>query len=196
MGTAKWNNMSVTSILVVSYKWVWVIESKPSVLRLTPTSFFIGVHQVINQASGRVSHHTVHTQPVGRRFDRVDDFFIPASSLIINHIRYVQYDPRTLLMQIDLQIKITPLAFYSLFFSHTQYYNNDLDECFVWVCACLLMEVFGGKSGCHLCCREGGKPPEIVLKINPCYISCGINFLNLNLWNQTLLSWIAKRSVL
>uniref|UniRef100_A0A3B3B857 Follistatin-like 5 n=1 Tax=Oryzias melastigma TaxID=30732 RepID=A0A3B3B857_ORYME len=44
--------------------------------------------QVINQASGRVSHHTVHTQPVGRRFDRVEDFFIPASSLIANHVRF------------------------------------------------------------------------------------------------------------
>uniref|UniRef100_A0A1A8C6L8 Follistatin-like 5 n=1 Tax=Nothobranchius kadleci TaxID=1051664 RepID=A0A1A8C6L8_NOTKA len=44
--------------------------------------------QVINQASGRVSHHTVHTQPVGRHFDRVEDFFIPTSSLIINHIRF------------------------------------------------------------------------------------------------------------
>uniref|UniRef100_A0A8K9UUR6 Follistatin like 5 n=1 Tax=Oncorhynchus mykiss TaxID=8022 RepID=A0A8K9UUR6_ONCMY len=39
-------------------------------------------------ASGSVSHHTVHTQPVGRHFDRVDDFFIPAASLIINHIRF------------------------------------------------------------------------------------------------------------
>ncbi|PWA18738.1 hypothetical protein CCH79_00005558 [Gambusia affinis] len=44
--------------------------------------------QVINQASGKVSHHTVHTQPVGRHFDRVEDFFIPASSLIVNHVRF------------------------------------------------------------------------------------------------------------
>ncbi|XP_017272968.1 follistatin-related protein 5 isoform X1 [Kryptolebias marmoratus] len=44
--------------------------------------------QVIHQAGGRVSHHTVHTQPVGRHFDRVEDFFIPTSSLIINHIRF------------------------------------------------------------------------------------------------------------
>lgn len=58
---------------------------------LPPTSLSAGVLQVINQASGRVSHHTVHTQPVGRRFDRVDDFFIPASSLIINHIRCVRH---------------------------------------------------------------------------------------------------------
>lgn len=53
-----------------------------------PPSSPTAVLQVINQASGRVSHHTVHTQPVGRRFDRVDDFFIAASSLIINHVRY------------------------------------------------------------------------------------------------------------
>uniref|UniRef100_A0A3P8UUM9 Follistatin-like 5 n=1 Tax=Cynoglossus semilaevis TaxID=244447 RepID=A0A3P8UUM9_CYNSE len=44
--------------------------------------------QVISQASGRISHHAVHTQPVGRRFDGVDDFFIPSSSLIINHVRF------------------------------------------------------------------------------------------------------------
>lgn len=53
-----------------------------------PPSSPTAVLQVINQASARVSHHTVHTQPVGRRFDRVDDFFIAASSLIINHVRY------------------------------------------------------------------------------------------------------------
>lgn len=53
-----------------------------------PPSSPTAVLQVINQASGRVSHHTVHTQPVGRRFDRVDDFFVAASSLIINHVRY------------------------------------------------------------------------------------------------------------
>jgi len=43
--------------------------------------------QVITQASVSVSHHTIHTQPVGRQFDRVDDFFIPAATLIITHIR-------------------------------------------------------------------------------------------------------------
>lgn len=52
----------------------------------------LDVLQVISQASGRISHHAVHTQPVGRRFDGVDDFFIPSSSLIINHVRY---DPMT-----------------------------------------------------------------------------------------------------
>uniref|UniRef100_A0A668VL87 Uncharacterized protein n=1 Tax=Oreochromis aureus TaxID=47969 RepID=A0A668VL87_OREAU len=61
--------------------------------------------QVINQASGRVSHHTVHTQPVGRRFDRVDDFFIPASSLIINHIRFglILHRNEPVLHKIDLE---------------------------------------------------------------------------------------------
>lgn len=68
-------------------------------IRLTlvyrPPSSPTAVLQVINQASGRVSHHTVHTQPVGRRFDRVDDFFIAASSLIINHVRYGRHPRRT-----------------------------------------------------------------------------------------------------
>uniref|UniRef100_A0A8C5N159 Follistatin-like 5 n=1 Tax=Gouania willdenowi TaxID=441366 RepID=A0A8C5N159_GOUWI len=61
--------------------------------------------QVINQASGRVAHHVVHTQPVGRRFDRVDDFFIPASSLIINHIRFglVFHRNEPVLHKIDLE---------------------------------------------------------------------------------------------
>ncbi|XP_010793869.1 follistatin-related protein 5 [Notothenia coriiceps] len=61
--------------------------------------------QVINQASGRVSHHTVHTQPIGRRFDRVDDFFLPASSLIINHIRYglILHRNEPVLHKIDLE---------------------------------------------------------------------------------------------
>uniref|UniRef100_A0A8K9UGR0 Follistatin like 5 n=1 Tax=Oncorhynchus mykiss TaxID=8022 RepID=A0A8K9UGR0_ONCMY len=64
-----------------SHDQVWVL-SWGDMERNFPTL------QVINQASGSVSHHTVHTQPVGRHFDRVDDFFIPAASLIINHIRF------------------------------------------------------------------------------------------------------------
>ncbi|XP_056133882.1 follistatin-related protein 5 [Lampris incognitus] len=61
--------------------------------------------QVINQASGRVSHHTVHTQPVGRRFDRVDDFFIPPSSLIIVNIRFgiILHRNEPTLYKIDLE---------------------------------------------------------------------------------------------
>ncbi|KAF3694180.1 Follistatin-related protein 5 Follistatin-like protein 5 Precursor [Channa argus] len=61
--------------------------------------------QVINQASGRLSHHTVHTQPVGRRFDRVDDFFIPASSLIVSHIRFglILHRNEPVLHKIDLE---------------------------------------------------------------------------------------------
>uniref|UniRef100_A0A672FR27 Follistatin-like 5 n=1 Tax=Salarias fasciatus TaxID=181472 RepID=A0A672FR27_SALFA len=52
-----------------------------------------------------VSHHTVHTQPVGRRFDRVDDFFIPASSLIINHVRFglILHRNEPVLHKIDLE---------------------------------------------------------------------------------------------
>ncbi|MEQ2200410.1 Follistatin- protein 5, partial [Xenoophorus captivus] len=64
-----------------SHDQVWVL-SWGDVEKNFPTL------QVINQASGKVSHHAVHTQPIGRRFDRVEDFFIPASSLIVNHIRY------------------------------------------------------------------------------------------------------------
>uniref|UniRef100_A0A8C8K6L6 Follistatin-related protein 5 n=1 Tax=Oncorhynchus tshawytscha TaxID=74940 RepID=A0A8C8K6L6_ONCTS len=64
-----------------SHDQVWVL-SWGDMERNFPTL------QVINQASGSVSHHTVHTQPVDRHFDRVDDFFIPAASLIINHIRF------------------------------------------------------------------------------------------------------------
>uniref|UniRef100_A0A3P9NNK8 Follistatin-like 5 n=1 Tax=Poecilia reticulata TaxID=8081 RepID=A0A3P9NNK8_POERE len=64
-----------------SHDQVWVL-SWGDVEKNFPTL------QVINQASGKVSHHTVHTQPVGRHFDRVEDFFIPASSLIVNHVRF------------------------------------------------------------------------------------------------------------
>ncbi|XP_068571321.1 follistatin-related protein 5 [Cebidichthys violaceus] len=61
--------------------------------------------QVINQASGRTSHHTVHTQPIGRRFDRVDDFYVPASGLIINHIRFglILHRNEPVLHKIDLE---------------------------------------------------------------------------------------------
>ncbi|KAK3564700.1 hypothetical protein QTP86_024837 [Hemibagrus guttatus] len=61
--------------------------------------------QVIKQASGASSHHTIHTPPVGHRFDRVDDFFIPPSSLIINHIRFgmVLHKKEPALHKIDLE---------------------------------------------------------------------------------------------
>ncbi|KAJ8247393.1 hypothetical protein GJAV_G00245870 [Gymnothorax javanicus] len=61
--------------------------------------------QVISEASGAVSHHTVHTQPVGRRFDRVDDFLIPPSSLLVNHIRfgYIFHKNEPALHKIDLE---------------------------------------------------------------------------------------------
>eukprot|EP00063_Salmo_salar_P079890 XP_014054725.1 PREDICTED: follistatin-related protein 5-like isoform X1 [Salmo salar] len=81
-----------------SHDQVWVL-SWGDMERNFPTL------QVINQASGSVSHHTVHTQPVGRRFDRVDDFFIPAASLIINHIRFgiVLHRNEPALHKIDLE---------------------------------------------------------------------------------------------
>uniref|UniRef100_A0A8C5P8S1 Follistatin like 5 n=1 Tax=Leptobrachium leishanense TaxID=445787 RepID=A0A8C5P8S1_9ANUR len=61
--------------------------------------------QVITQASGSVSHHTIHTQPVGKQFDRVDDFFIPGTTLIINHIRYgfILHRDEQALLKIDLE---------------------------------------------------------------------------------------------
>lgn len=61
--------------------------------------------QVITQASGSVSHHTIHTQPVGKHFDRVDDFFIPSTTLIINHIRFgfILHKEEAALLKIDLE---------------------------------------------------------------------------------------------
>ncbi|GAB0188701.1 follistatin-related protein 5 [Grus japonensis] len=63
------------------------------------------VVQVITQASGSVSHHTIHTQPVGKQFDRVDDFFIPATTLIITHIRFgfILHKDEPVLQKIDLE---------------------------------------------------------------------------------------------
>ncbi|XP_048463601.1 follistatin-related protein 5 [Rhincodon typus] len=61
--------------------------------------------QVINQASGSAAHHTVHTQPVGKQFDRVDDFFIPSTTIIINHIRFgfILHKGEPALHKIDLE---------------------------------------------------------------------------------------------
>ncbi|KAM3937867.1 follistatin-related protein 5 isoform 2-T2 [Leptodactylus fuscus] len=61
--------------------------------------------QVITQASGSVSHHTIHTQPVGKHFDRVDDFFIPSTTLIITHIRFgfILHKDEQALLKIDLE---------------------------------------------------------------------------------------------
>ncbi|XP_028815553.1 follistatin-related protein 5 isoform X2 [Denticeps clupeoides] len=77
---------------------VWVL-SWGDLEKNTPTL------QVINQASASASHHTIHTQPVGRRFDRVDDFFIPRASLIINHIRFgiILHKNELVLHKIDLE---------------------------------------------------------------------------------------------
>uniref|UniRef100_A0AAZ3QUY5 Follistatin-related protein 5 n=1 Tax=Oncorhynchus tshawytscha TaxID=74940 RepID=A0AAZ3QUY5_ONCTS len=48
---------------------------------------------------------TLQVTPVGRRFDRVEDFFIPAASLIINHIRFgiVLHRNEPALHKIDLE---------------------------------------------------------------------------------------------
>ncbi|XP_026855092.1 follistatin-related protein 5 isoform X2 [Electrophorus electricus] len=61
--------------------------------------------QVIKQASGSTPHHTIHTQLVGRRFDSVDDFFIPSSSLTVTHIRFgiIIHKNEPTLHKIDLE---------------------------------------------------------------------------------------------
>lgn len=45
--------------------------------------FFFALFQVIPQASVGEMHHTIRTP-----FQRVDDFFIPPTNLIITHVRY------------------------------------------------------------------------------------------------------------
>ncbi|XP_059846597.1 follistatin-related protein 5-like isoform X2 [Hypanus sabinus] len=75
--------------------------------------------QVITQASGNGDHHTIHMQPVGKQFDRVDDFFIPPTNLIINHIRFgfIVHSSEAALHKIDLEtvayIKTISLKNYS-----------------------------------------------------------------------------------
>ncbi|XP_051915285.1 follistatin-related protein 5 [Hippocampus zosterae] len=61
--------------------------------------------QVIGEASVRVSHHTVHTQPVGGRFDRTDDFFIPSTNLIVDSVRFglIFHRNEAVLHKIDLE---------------------------------------------------------------------------------------------
>ncbi|XP_043918004.1 follistatin-related protein 5 isoform X2 [Protopterus annectens] len=81
-----------------SHDQVWVL-SWGDLEKNSPTL------QVITQASGSISHHTIHTQPVGKQFDRVDDFFIPSTTLIINHIRFgfILHKSEPSLQKIDLE---------------------------------------------------------------------------------------------
>ncbi|XP_048220529.1 follistatin-related protein 5 [Perognathus longimembris pacificus] len=81
-----------------SHDQVWVL-SWGTMEKTSPTL------QVITQASGTMPHHTVHTQPVGKQFDRVDDFFIPTTSLIITHIRFgfILHKDEATLQKIDLE---------------------------------------------------------------------------------------------
>uniref|UniRef100_R7VQ93 Follistatin-related protein 5 n=1 Tax=Columba livia TaxID=8932 RepID=R7VQ93_COLLI len=81
-----------------SHDQVWVL-SWGNMEKNSPTL------QVITQASGSVSHHTIHTQPVGKQFDRVDDFFIPTTTLIITHIRFgfILHKDEPVLQKIDLE---------------------------------------------------------------------------------------------
>ncbi|XP_057706023.1 follistatin-related protein 5 [Corythoichthys intestinalis] len=61
--------------------------------------------QVISEASVKLSHHTVHTQPVGGRFDKADDFFIPSVSLIVDSVRFglIFHQNEPVLHKIDLE---------------------------------------------------------------------------------------------
>ncbi|XP_072368554.1 follistatin-related protein 5-like isoform X3 [Scyliorhinus torazame] len=95
-----------------SHDQVWVL-SWGDVRKSNPTL------QIITQASRTGGHHTVHTQPVGKQFDRVDDFFIPPTNLIINHIRFgfILHRSEAALHKIDLEtvayIKTISLKNYS-----------------------------------------------------------------------------------
>ncbi|XP_062908750.1 follistatin-related protein 5-like isoform X4 [Mobula hypostoma] len=95
-----------------SHDQVWVL-SWGDVNKSNPTL------QVITQASGNGDHHTIHMQPVGKQFDRVDDFFIPPTNLIINHIRFgfIVHSSEAALHKIDLEtvayIKTISLKNYS-----------------------------------------------------------------------------------
>ncbi|XP_028610763.1 follistatin-related protein 5 isoform X3 [Grammomys surdaster] len=81
-----------------SHDQVWVL-SWGSMEKTSPTL------QVITLASGNVPHHTIHTQPVGKQFDRVDDFFIPTPTLIITHMRFgfILHKDESALHKIDLE---------------------------------------------------------------------------------------------
>nr|XP_033797439.1 follistatin-related protein 5 isoform X1 [Geotrypetes seraphini]XP_033797448.1 follistatin-related protein 5 isoform X1 [Geotrypetes seraphini]XP_033797456.1 follistatin-related protein 5 isoform X1 [Geotrypetes seraphini] len=81
-----------------SHDQVWVL-SWGNMEKTLPTL------QVITQASGSASHHTIHTQPVGNQFDRVDDFFIPSTTLLISHIRFgfILHKGEPALQKIDLE---------------------------------------------------------------------------------------------
>ncbi|XP_077465230.1 follistatin-related protein 5 [Stigmatopora argus] len=61
--------------------------------------------QVISEASVKLSHHTVHTQPVSGRFDKADDFFIPSVSLLVDSVRFglIFHQNEPVLHKIDLE---------------------------------------------------------------------------------------------
>nr|XP_036859065.1 follistatin-related protein 5 [Manis javanica] len=81
-----------------SHDQVWVL-SWGTMEKTSPTL------QVVTLASGNVPHHTIHTQPVGKQFDRVDDFFIPTTTLIITHMRFgfILHKDEAALQKIDLE---------------------------------------------------------------------------------------------
>ncbi|XP_003418537.2 follistatin-related protein 5 isoform X1 [Loxodonta africana] len=81
-----------------SHDQVWVL-SWGTMDKTSPTL------QVITLAGGNVAHHTIHTQPVGKQFDRVDDFFIPTTTLLITHMRFgfILHKDEAALQKIDLE---------------------------------------------------------------------------------------------
>ncbi|XP_063048953.1 follistatin-related protein 5-like [Engraulis encrasicolus] len=81
-----------------SHDQVWVL-SWGDVRKTNPTL------QVIGQASASSSHHTVHTQPIGQHFDRVEDFYIPNPNLLDTHIRFgmVLHRDEMVLLKLDLE---------------------------------------------------------------------------------------------
>ncbi|XP_069754420.1 follistatin-related protein 5-like isoform X3 [Narcine bancroftii] len=95
-----------------SHDQVWVL-SWGDVNKSKPTL------QVLSKVSAITDHQTFHTQLFFKDFDRVDDFFIPPTNLIINHIRYgfILHSSEAALHKIDLEtvsyIKTISLKNYS-----------------------------------------------------------------------------------
>ncbi|XP_055499233.1 follistatin-related protein 5-like isoform X1 [Leucoraja erinacea] len=129
-----------------SHDQVWVL-SWGDVNKSKPTL------QVITQASGNGDHHTIHTQPVGKEFDRVDDFFISPTNLIINHIRFgfILHGSNAALHKIDLEtvahIKTISLKNYSCIPDAMAYTH------------------LGGYYFIH-CQRNGSSPPQSQLIVD------------------------------
>jgi len=59
---------------------------------------------VIRQASEDMQHHTVHTQPIGNRFDLVENMFLPSNNDLHQHFMYgyVTHADQKVLYKLDL----------------------------------------------------------------------------------------------